>query len=242
MLIAFPAFASGEPPPAALAAFNAYIDALESRLAAQHRSPAGFLAPVAPERLRQGELVVEELTPATSANLPGAMLHHWRGSAFAPGATAADFERLMRDLNRYPRHFAPQVLAARAVALDGNRLQAWMRVRQHHGIDVTLDETYDIAFAQLDAAQGCIASRSRQIEIAGAGRHLLDGALWRLNTYWSYEERDGGLYLQVETVSLSRSIPGGLEWAVKPFVESIPRESLEFTLRSASNALRQSAQ
>ena len=64
------------------------------------------------------------------------------------------------------------------------------------------------------------------------------GFLWRLNTYWSYEERDGGLYMQIESVSLTRSIPAGLGWAVGPFVESVPRESLEFTLRSACNALR----
>ncbi len=61
------------------------------------------------------------------------------------------------------------------------------------------------------------------------------GFLWRLNTYWSYEERDGGLYMQIESVSLTRSIPNGLAWIIRPFVESIPRESLEFTLRAACN-------
>jgi hypothetical protein len=44
--------------------------------------------------------------------------------------------------------------------------------------------------------------------------------------------------MQIETVSLSRSIPDGLGWAIKPFVESVPRESLEFTLRATCNALR----
>jgi hypothetical protein len=61
------------------------------------------------------------------------------------------------------------------------------------------------------------------------------GFLWRMNTYWSWQERDGGLYLQVESVSLTRGIPVGLGWAVRPFVESIPRESLEFTLRASRN-------
>ena len=62
--------------------------------------------------------------------------------------------------------------------------------------------------------------------------------MWRLNTYWRYEERDGGLYIQIESVTLSRSIPVGLGWAIGPFVESVPRESLEFTLRSTSSALK----
>jgi hypothetical protein len=59
-----------------------------------------------------------------------------------------------------------------------------------------------------------------------------------MNTYWSWEERAGGLYMQVESVSLTRGIPVGLGWAVRPFVESIPRESVEFTLRAAANRLQ----
>ena len=50
-----------------------------------------------------------------SADFSGALLHHWRGTAFAPGAKAADFERLMRDFNSYPQHFSPQVLQAKVL-------------------------------------------------------------------------------------------------------------------------------
>jgi len=79
------------------------------------------------------------------------------------------------------------------------------------------------------------AGTAKERRLSGGEEH---GFLYRLNTYWSYEERDGGLYLQVEAVSLTRSVPRGLGWAIGPYVESVPRESLEFTLRSAVNALR----
>ena len=126
-------------------------------------------------------------------------------------------------------------------------MQAWMRVRQKHVITVVMDTTYDITFGQLDVHHGYSRSESTSIaEIEAAGttaeRALSasedHGFLWRLNTYWSYAERDGGLYLQIEAISLIRSIPRGVGWAVEPYVKSIPRESLEFTLRSACNALR----
>jgi hypothetical protein len=244
--------ATAEPTPAALAAFNAYVNSVESRLAAQHRSQNGFLVPANPDarlesRLRSGELILENLTPPSTANLPGAMLHHWRGTAFAPGATAADFEHLMKDINSYPRHFSPQILSAGILMQQDDHLQATMRVRQQHILTVVLDTTYDIVFAHLDPRHGSSLSRSTRIaEIASPGtpsEHPLDSAhehgfLWRQNTYWSYEERDGGLYMQIESVSLTRSIPHGLGWAISPFVESVPRESLEFTLRSVCNALR----
>ena len=239
-----------EPTPAAAQAFNAYSKTVESRLAQQHQSANGFLAtsgPNAPTRLRNGEQIIEQLTPATSTNISGALLHHWRGTAFAPGATAADFERLMRDFNSYPQHFGPEVMQARVTAQAGDHIQAWMRVRQRHVITVVMDTTYDINFGQLDIQHGYSISRSTHIEeIDSPGtsnEHALTpneehGFLWRLNTYWSYEERDGGLYIQIEAVSLTRSIPAGLGWMIRPYIESIPRESLEFTLHSACNAIR----
>ena len=243
----------GEPTAAALNAFNAYSRAVEARLGLQHRSASTFLASVGADprndevRLRGGELIIENLAPQVGGDFSGALLHHWRGTAFAPGARAADFERLMRDFNSYPQHFSPEVLQGRVLTQNGDRIQASMRVRQHHVISVVMDATYDVAFERLDAAHGYSISESTRIaEVDAAGtsreRELSareeHGFLWRLNTYWSYEEKDGGLYLQIEAVSLTRSIPRGLGWAVQPYAESIPRESLEFTLSSACKALR----
>ena len=244
-----PRMLRGQPDPAAIVAFNAYSKTMEHRIEQQHRSSTAFLAPtaIARDRLRKGELILEQLTPASTVNLPGALLHHWRGTAFAPGATASDFERLMRDFSSYPQHFAPEVLEAKVVNEDGNHIHAWMRVRQKHVITVVMDTSYDVTFGQLDARHGYSISRSTRIDEIDSAKTKYErvlgpdeehGFLWRLNTYWSYEERDGGLYMQIEAVSLTRSIPRGLGWVIGPYVESIPRESLEFTLRSACNAIQ----
>jgi hypothetical protein len=253
LLMDAPCLLMGEPTATAVSSFNSYSKAVESRLAQQHRSPNTFLALTAsdPEdvrvSLREGEFIIEKLTPSGDANFSGALLHHWRGTAFAPGAKAADFERLVRDFNSYPQHFSPQVIQAKVLTEGTDRMQAWMRVRQKHVITVVMDTTYDITFGQLDVQHGYSNSRSTriaEIEAAGTGAERTlsanedHGFIWRLNTYWSYAERDGGLYLQIEAISLTRSIPRGVGWAVQPYVESIPRESLEFTLRSACNALR----
>ena len=64
------------------------------------------------------------------------------------------------------------------------------------------------------------------------------GFLWRLNANWYYEEVEGGVILEAEVISLSRGIPYGLGWMVSPFVESIPRESLEATHLSAKALCR----
>ena len=97
VLVSVPAV--GEPPATATAAFDAYAGVVEARLERQHTAAAAdFLSPVespdADGRMRRGEMVIEKLG---GKDVPGAMLHHWRGTAFVPGATGADFERLMRD-------------------------------------------------------------------------------------------------------------------------------------------------
>jgi hypothetical protein len=248
--------AAAEPQPVASSRFDSYVNGIESRLARQHQSQSSFLAGLDGSedkrgRLRGGERIVEKLTPANGPDLPGAMLHHWRATAFVAGVRGADFERLMKDFNAYPQHFAPQVVQARLLSEHEDhgmdRLVASMRVRQKHVITVVMDMAYEITFGRFDPQHGYSLSRSTriaEIESPGTSKERAlspseeHGFLWRLNTYWSWEERDGGLYMQIETVSLTRSIPTGLGWAVGPFVESVPRESLEFTLRSACDALR----
>lgn len=252
MLLYAAARAMAEPPTAAVKTFDRYVGVVEARLASQREDTDGYLAgaganAAAEPQLRQGNVVVEKLTPADGGELPGAMLHHWRGTAFVPGARAADFERLMKDFGGYPKVFAPEVIEARVTAGDGDHVQVSMRVRQRHVIAVVMDTQYDVGFGRVDAQRGYSVSRSTRIaEIDGAGTNKEralsaseeHGFLWRLNTYWSYEERSGGLVVQVESVSLTRSIPTGLGWLVRPFVESVPRESLEFTLRAVCGALK----
>lgn len=236
-----------EPTPGAVSGFVSYIGQVEARLDQQHRGPEGFLAREDSTRLRKGELIIERVTPWSGADLPGALLHHWRGTAFAAGASAADFERLMKNFPAYPERFSPQVVRANVIGRQGDQYKVLLRVRQHHVITVVMDTAYDITFGRRDGEHGYSIARSTGIsEIKSPGtsdeRALSPaeghGFLWRMNTYWTYEERDGGLYMQIESVTLTRSIPTGLGWVIGPFVESIPRESLEFTLRSACDALR----
>jgi hypothetical protein len=199
LFVALPESTVAEPPAAAVSTFNSYVSAVEMRLAQQHHSQSAFLAPLisTPQsdvRLRRGELIVEQLTSSTDADLPGAMLHHWRGTAFIPGAKPEDFEQLMKNFNAYPKYFSPEVLQARTLAQHGDHFQAWMRVRQKHVFTVVMDSTYDVTFQRVDARHGYSISQSTKIsEIDSPGtksERVLSpseehGFLWRLNTYWS---------------------------------------------------------
>ena len=63
------------------------------------------------------------------------------------------------------------------------------------------------------------------------------GYLWRMETWWRMQEGDGGVYVQSEVASLTRDIPEGFGWLIKPFIRSIPRETLKFTLEATRKAV-----
>jgi hypothetical protein len=245
------AAAHAQAPPDAIADFTKYTAAVESHLAADHASKDTPLALADRDRLRNGELVIQKLVPEKDADPPGAMLHDWRGTAFAPGAAAADFERLLRDFPSYTTVYAPDVVRAAIVTHSGDNYSVTMRVKQKHVLTVVMDTAYDVTFTSPEHTRGWSTSRStdiREIENAGTEKERTlapkeeHGFLWRLNTYWTWEERDRGLYLQIESISLTRSIPVGLGFVARPFVESVPKESLEFTLRKTCDALKKSQQ
>jgi hypothetical protein len=229
--------------------FNRYAAGVESRLASQHASPHSFISydgdvTASIARLRQGEILITNLHPAQPA---GAMLHHWRATAFAPGARAADFLAFMQDYLRWTEAYSPQVIATHLIGHQGDDYRISMRVREHHVITVVLDTDYQIHFGRLNERYGYSTAHSTRIaEIAHAGergeRALSDseeeGYLARSNTYWSYIETPEGLYMQCESLTLTRDAPRGLGWAVKPFIESIPQQTLRFTMDATRKAMQ----
>jgi hypothetical protein len=42
---------------------------------------------------------------------------------------------------------------------------------------------------------------------------------------------------ECRTISLSRGIPSGMGWMIKPFIQNVPRESLTSTLRNTRKAV-----
>lgn len=88
-----------------------------------------------------------------------------------------------------------------------------------------------------------VSTRMTEVESPGTSREASKpegrdgGFLWRLHTHWRFLERDGGTYLQGESTSLTRDVPVGLGWLIKPFVTSLTRESLEFTLETTRRSL-----
>src|SRR6185503_4958182 len=101
---------------------------------------------------------------------------------------------------------------------------------------------YEIEYRPLGPGRWAILSHSTKVAEVDRGRELPvgqdHGFLWRLNAYWLLEQRPEGVYIECRAISMSRDVPTGLGWAMKPMVTSVPRESLRDTLEDTVQALR----
>jgi hypothetical protein len=227
--------------PSAEQAYRVYVSNVEARLASQHARPDTYLA----ARTGEAEIRVEAVNAGTW-QVSGALLHHWRGAAFVPNATPKDLFAVLRDFSQYPRYYAPQVVAARALTNNGETATLAVRFKEQRVVTIVLDGEYYVETRLSGNERGYSFSRSShfwQIDDPGTARERrrpagqADGFLWRLNSYWSFRRVRGGLQMECEAVSLTRDIPPGLGWLIKPIVGKLPREALEFTLRATKNAL-----
>ncbi len=201
------------------------------------------------DELRRGVLIIETqktLDGGAEIDVPDALVHHWLGLAFVPGATIDQALALLQDYNAHAQIYKPVVARSRLNSRNGDTFRFYLRFLMKKVITVVVNSEHEARFSRPlpDRAEGRIHStRIAEIEDPGTPteRELPvghdSGYLWRLNTYWRLLARDGGVYLQCESVSLTRGIPMGLGWAVGPFVTSIPRESLTFTLKTTRDRL-----
>jgi hypothetical protein len=244
--------------PEAVQGFDRYIRLTEKRLAGEVAPGGVFLwVDSLPEpkrsetlaRLKRGEVVSEKLqTPDPSGNssTPGALIHHWVGTVFIPGASLGRALALVQDYDHHTEYYKPEVVKSKTVEHSGNDFKVYLRLKKKKVITVVLDTEYAVHYHSLDATHAFSESYSTRIaeinhpdepdeRATPEGRG--EGFMWRLDSYWRFAERDGGTYVQCEAISLTRDIPTGLSWLIAPFIESIPRESLEFTLLSTRSAV-----
>jgi len=240
--------------PRTVAAFDRYVRVTEALMARD----GPFLridGLPEPERrakidaIRRGDLVVEHLTTREEGNLidvPGGLLHHWSGSVFVPGASVDQAVALLQNYDEHATIYRPAVARSKVIAHDGDVFRVYLRFFMKKVITVVINSEHEARFTRLapDRAQSRIYSlRIAEVDDADTPREREkpvghdSGFLWRLYTYWRFLERDGGTYLQCEAISLTRGIPAGFGWLIGPFVTSIPRESLAFTLETTRTTL-----
>jgi hypothetical protein len=110
-----------------------------------------------------------------------------------------------------------------------------------------LDVRSTVTYSRPDSSTVIAVSESqeiREVENAGSPRERLlpegrdSGYLWRANTFTYLREHAGGVYLEMETVGLSREFPPLLGWVIEPIARRIGRKSVEGSIQEFIAAIR----
>jgi putative flippase GtrA len=224
--------AIGSPSPAAAAelknetidAWNQYVKAAESRI----QSEAQQLIARRPGR-PEGEVIA----------VPSGLIHRWRGAVFIPGVTLDAFLRTLM----YPGTPPPQddVLESRVLARSDDSLRVYLKLVRTTIITVTYNTEHEMTFRRptpVLATSRSIATKIAELEDAGTrAEHERKpgddrGFLWRLNSYWRYVQADGGVWVELESLTLSRDLPAPIRPIASPIINSVARESMTRTLQS----------
>lgn len=223
-----------------LAAWERYIEALHPT------AESSFLTPEVRERVRAGEIVV---APAghNPRRPPNGLIHDWMGAAFLPNSTIDDVLTVVRDYGRYKDFYGPLVIDSKPLSHAGDEYRFRMlMMNQALFSKSALDGEYTESFHRASDTRWysiAYSTRVQQIDDFGkAGQHALpedegSGYLWRIYSISSFEQRDGGVYVDLEVVALSRDIPFSLSWVVEPIVRRISRGSLLTSLEKTRAAV-----
>ena len=248
--------------PRTVAAWNTYVASTERRIAGELAAGRGFLghefdADADAEAVRravlEGEVPVAGMRSRGPAgrkiDVPKGAIHHWRGSIFVPGVTLDDVLDGVRSPLRQ-EDLQEDVLESRVLERDADRVRVFLKLRRQKFVTVHFNTEHEMRYARHGvgrASSRSVAMRIAELEDAGTPDErekpvgVDRGFLWRLNSYWRYEEVAGGVIVECESITLSRSIPSLVRWMVKPLIESAARESMERTLTSLRDRLVASA-
>lgn len=234
-----------------VAAYDKYIAATEARIKGELRPGGPFLyidsqgadaLKTSYDRLKNGEILIEKLEttgPGITADPPDGLIHHWIGLVFIPGVTLKNVLPVVQDYDHRTDLYKPEVVASHLIWHQGNDYKFFLRLLEKRFTTVVFNTEYVAHWGQVDPQKIYSDSISTKIAEVKDPNHPdgeewpVDqgrGYLWRLNTYWRFEEKDGGVYMQCEALSLTRDIPWGLGWLLRPLVTKIPRESISRAL------------
>ncbi len=236
--------------PATTEAWDDYLQSAKARVQARFNSGEPFLwVDEDADRLQKvqaGEVVVSSVGP-NPKKVPGGLVHDWVGTVFIPDSSLQDVLRVVRDYARYKDLYQPGVVESRAIETKPNRDRFTMRlINRSVMLKTAFDADYESCFVQMDERRVYSVSqtsRVQQIEEYGSeDQHMLpagsgNGVIWRLAAITKYVQRDGGVYIEIEGMGLSRDIPLSVRWLVEPMVRRVSRNSLAISLRQTENAV-----
>ena len=203
------------------------------------------------KRARGGEIVVAPIQPKMPIGIRHGLVHHWIGAAFIPGARVEDAIETVREYDRYVELYPPAVVDAKVIERSADPEHASDHfiltfVNMGFFSKRALECESTSSYARLDASRWYSQSHTVRVqEWAQYGtphQHLLPpgegaGYIWSAFTMSRFEEGDGGVYIEMETIALSRDVPVAMREVVNPIIRRVSRSMLVTSLDETRKAV-----
>jgi len=237
-----------------LKTWDAYIQTVNSQM--RDRLQGSFLwvdeDPERVDRVRAGKIVVSPVGKKVPKPVPSGLIHDWIGAVFISDVRLEEVLSAVRSYNRYKEFYKPTVVDARSLGTDGGCDRYSMRVvNRETATEAAFDSEYEACYLQVDELRWYSNAHTTRVqEIRHYGRpdeqdlppNQGNGYIWRLFTLGRFEERDGGVYVELEAIALSRDIPVALRWVVDPIVRRVSKNTLLTSLQQMEDAVRSTAE
>lgn len=245
-------------------AWDHYVRAVEDRVEKELQTTKPFLVldrlPQAEQQkaaasLKSGAVFITQLPGpelrSPKPEIPDGLVHHWLGVVRIPGVRVDDVLAFVQRYDDSPRYF-DDVVASKLVRRNGDEFNVDLKLKREKSVagyrtNKVYNTSHHVVYRRLDATHAASRSVTTRIaELADASQpngpekpvgHDA-GYLWRLNSYWRFIEKDGGVTVECESVSLSRGIPFPFNLILSGVVEGIARESVENTLGSIRKGVK----
>jgi hypothetical protein len=239
--------------PETLRAWNDYIRTENSQLAGRPSGSPFLWIDESPDRQRRvhdGEILISPATKNVPKSISHGLIHHWIGAAFLPDTRLEDVFAVVRDYGRYKDYYAPNVLASQPLhKCDSGMRFSLVILNKALFANTALDAEFQESYSQVSEKKwyGVVSStRVQQVDNYGEANESKlapdegSGYIWRLYSLSRFEQRDGGVYIELEAIALSRNVPASLHWLVNPIVRRVSKNSLEVSLQKTAEAVRSS--
>ncbi len=237
--------------PQTLESFSAYIRDAEAEMEKTLDGHSQFLwTDTSAERARQvraGQILAQFFSGEGPVKVPDGLIHDWIGAVYIPATAVENVLALVQDYDNHKNIYQPEVIASKLLMHHGNDFQIYLRLLKKKIKTVVLDTDHDVHYRCLDRKRWFCRSyttRIAEVENAGTAKERVlppdtgYGFLWRLYSYWRFQEQDRAVWVECRAVSLTRDVPFGLGWIIEPIVQKLPKESLINTLEATRRALR----
>jgi hypothetical protein len=236
--------------PETLAAWDAYLQAANDKMQARLQPGAHFLwldeEPDRAEKIRKKPYIAPAVNDIPR-KVPSGLIHDWLGVGFVPNAKIEDILRIVRDYDRYKDIYRPGVIDSAFRRTDGMQDFFFMRLANRSVVAKTALDTEGVSsYTRVDDTRWYGVSNTteiREIDKFGTEEQRTlppdegTGLIWRLSSITRLEERDGGVYAELEAIALSRDIPAAFRLFVTPIVRRVSRDSLATSLHQTKVAI-----